>query len=178
MIEDTKRVIRRANNDVKRYTKNYISSNTNLTKNRGELRCTGRVNSSCTTSGTDRATLVTNPVRSNEWGKLQIFITTKGTHPWSRETQICRYSLPGHVRHRYDVTVYQVMWDTDMTLQFTRSRETHIWRYSLPGHVRHRYADTVYQIMWDTDMPLQFTRSCNIIFCVLSENDNTSYKYT
>jgi hypothetical protein len=34
MIEDTKRVIRRANNDVKRYTKNYISSNTNLTKNR------------------------------------------------------------------------------------------------------------------------------------------------
>jgi len=35
-------------------------------------------------------------VISNERGKQYIFITTKGTYPWSFETHICRYSLPGH----------------------------------------------------------------------------------
>jgi hypothetical protein len=35
----------------------------------GELRCSGRVGSSCSTSGICRVNLVTNPVLSREWGK-------------------------------------------------------------------------------------------------------------
>ena len=35
----------------------------------GELRCSGRVSSSCSTSGTRRVNLVTNPVISHECGK-------------------------------------------------------------------------------------------------------------
>jgi hypothetical protein len=38
----------------------------NPTKNRGELMCSGRVSSSCSTSGTRRVNLVTNPVMSHE----------------------------------------------------------------------------------------------------------------
>jgi hypothetical protein len=45
------------------------SSNTNPTKNRGELRCSWRVCSSCSTSGIHRVTLVTNPVISHEYRK-------------------------------------------------------------------------------------------------------------
>jgi len=44
-------------------------NNTNPTKKRGELRCSGRVSSSCSTSDTCRVNLVTNPVISHEWGK-------------------------------------------------------------------------------------------------------------
>ena len=36
-----------------------------------ELRCTGRVVSSCSTCGTRLITLVTNPVISHEWGRDQ-----------------------------------------------------------------------------------------------------------
>ena len=38
-------------------------------KTGGELRCSGRVSSSCSTSGTHHVNLVTNPVISREWGK-------------------------------------------------------------------------------------------------------------
>jgi hypothetical protein len=38
----------------------------NPTKNRDELRCSGSVGSSCSTSGTRRVNLVTNPVISDE----------------------------------------------------------------------------------------------------------------
>ena len=38
-------------------------------KTGGELRCSGRVGSSCSTSGTRRVNLDTNPVISREWGK-------------------------------------------------------------------------------------------------------------
>jgi hypothetical protein len=38
-------------------------------KTRGELRCSGTVSSSCSTSGTRHVNLVTNPVISHEWGK-------------------------------------------------------------------------------------------------------------
>jgi hypothetical protein len=34
----------------------------------GELRCSGRVSSSCSSHGTHRVNLVTNPVISHEWG--------------------------------------------------------------------------------------------------------------
>ena len=48
----------------------------------GELRCSGRVRSFCSTSGTRRVNLVTNPVIS-ERGKDREVFTTSGTYPWS-----------------------------------------------------------------------------------------------
>ena len=48
----------------------------------GELRCSGRVRSYCSTSGTRRVNLVTNPVIS-ERGKDREVFTTSGTYPWS-----------------------------------------------------------------------------------------------
>ena len=42
----------------------------------GELRFSGRVISSCSTSDTHHVTLVTNPVISHEWGKFRIVIKT------------------------------------------------------------------------------------------------------
>jgi hypothetical protein len=42
---------------------------TPLKKTGVEFRCSGRVSSSCSTSGTYRVNLVTNPVISREWGK-------------------------------------------------------------------------------------------------------------
>ena len=41
----------------------------------GELGYSGRVNSSCSTSGTCHVTFVTNPVIGHEWGKALIVIT-------------------------------------------------------------------------------------------------------
>ena len=38
-------------------------------KTGSKLRCSGRVGSSCSTSGTRRVNLVTNPVIGHEWGK-------------------------------------------------------------------------------------------------------------
>ena len=54
----------------------------------GELRCSGRVGSSCSTSGTRRVNLVTNPVISREWGQDRKVFTTSGTYPWSFVTRI------------------------------------------------------------------------------------------
>ena len=85
-FEDTKRVIRiriskknRQHNgqkekqrSTKHTHKTKKSSNMNPTKNRGgggggcELRCSGRVSSSCSTSDTRRVNLVTFPVISEE----------------------------------------------------------------------------------------------------------------
>ena len=57
-------------------------------KNMGELRCSRRVNSSCSTCGTRRVTLVTNMVTSHEWEKYRIVITTNETYQWSFVTLI------------------------------------------------------------------------------------------
>ena len=80
-FEDTKGVIRIRNSkdmqhngqkkkdkrtkkrSTKHYIENYRSSKTNPTKNRG---FSGRVTSSCSTSGTHRVTLVTITVISHE----------------------------------------------------------------------------------------------------------------
>jgi hypothetical protein len=48
----------------------------------------GKVSSSCTTSGTRRATLVTNPVISHEWGKDQVMLTRIGKYLLSFVIQI------------------------------------------------------------------------------------------
>jgi len=55
----------------------------NNTKTGDEIMCSGRVNSSWSTNGNNRVTLVTKPTISYEWGKERIVITTKGTYPWS-----------------------------------------------------------------------------------------------
>jgi len=50
---------------TKHYTENYRSSNTNPTKTGVKRRCSGRVSSFSSTSGTRRVNLVTNPVISH-----------------------------------------------------------------------------------------------------------------
>ena len=71
----TKRQKDRQHNDQKkkykqRSTKFTYKTNDRVTrtlvKTGGELRCSGRVRSSCSTSGTRRVNLVTNPVISRE----------------------------------------------------------------------------------------------------------------
>jgi hypothetical protein len=59
-------------------------------KTGGEHRCSGRLISSCSTSGTDtrRVNLVTSPVINRECGKNREVLTTSGTYPWSFVTDI------------------------------------------------------------------------------------------
>jgi len=70
--------------------KQRSTKNTHKTKNRvtrtplktvDELRCSGRVSSSCSTSDARRVNLVTNPVISHERGKSGEMFTTSGTYP-------------------------------------------------------------------------------------------------
>ena len=80
-FEDTKGVIRirkskdkqhngQKKKDKQRYTKHTYKSKDRVTrtplKTGGELRYSGRIGSSCSTSGTRRVNLVTNPVVSRE----------------------------------------------------------------------------------------------------------------
>ena len=59
--------------DKQRSTKHTYKTKDRVTwtplKTGGELRCSGRVSSSCSTSGTRRVNLVKHPVISREWGK-------------------------------------------------------------------------------------------------------------
>ena len=45
-----------------------------------ELRCSGRVSSSCSTSGTRRVYLIIDTVISHDWGKDREVLTTSGTY--------------------------------------------------------------------------------------------------
>jgi hypothetical protein len=76
-FEDTKGAIRiriskknRQHNDKKHKRRNNDRQNIHIKRTPlkigGELRCSGRVSSSCSTSGTRRVNLVTNPVISRE----------------------------------------------------------------------------------------------------------------
>ena len=78
-------------------------------KTGGELRCSGRVCSCCSTSGTRRVNLVTNPVISREWGKDREVFTTSGTYPWSFVKQIFYNGQPSHGG---DHAIFQVMTST------------------------------------------------------------------
>ena len=75
--------------DKQRSTKHTLTTKDRLTrtplKNKAELGCSGRVGSSCSTSGTRRVNLVTNPVISHEWGKNREVLTTSGTYPWTKD---------------------------------------------------------------------------------------------
>jgi hypothetical protein len=68
---------KRTNNDLQSLHIKLRSSSTNPTKNRSECRCSGRVSSYCSASGTRHVNLATNPVISHEWGKDQEVFTTK-----------------------------------------------------------------------------------------------------
>jgi hypothetical protein len=91
---------RKVQKDKQRSTKHTNKTKDRVTrtplKTGGKLRCSGRVNSSCSTSGTRHVNLVTNPVISLEWGKDQEVFTTSGTYPWSFVTQICHNGQPSH----------------------------------------------------------------------------------
>jgi hypothetical protein len=68
------------NNDLQNTTQKTKDRTTRTPlKTWDELRYSGRVSSSCSTSGTRRLTLVTNPVISHEWGKDREVLTTSGS---------------------------------------------------------------------------------------------------
>ena len=78
-------------------------------KTRGELRCFGRVSSSCSTSDTRRVNLVTNSVTSHEWGKDRELLTTSGTYPRSFVREIFHNGQPSHGG---DCKTFEVMTST------------------------------------------------------------------
>ena len=86
--------------DKQRSTKHTYKTKDRVTrtplKTGGELRCSGRVSSSCSTSGTRHVNLVTNPVISREWRKNREVFTTSGTYSWSLVTQIFHNGQPSH----------------------------------------------------------------------------------
>jgi hypothetical protein len=90
----------KAQKDKQRSTKHTYKTNDRVIwtplKTGGELRCSGRVSSSCSTSGTRRVNLVTNPVINREWGKGRKVFTTSGTYPWSFVTQIFHNGQPSY----------------------------------------------------------------------------------
>ena len=80
---------KRTNNDLQNNTQKTTDRATRTPlKTGGELRWSGRVSSSCSTSGTWCVTLVRNPVISLEWGKDRDVLTTSRTYPWSFVTDI------------------------------------------------------------------------------------------
>jgi hypothetical protein len=63
-------------------------------KTGGELRRSGTVSSSCSTSDTHHVNLVTNPVIIHERRKDREVLTTSGRYPWSFLTQIIHSGQP------------------------------------------------------------------------------------
>jgi len=120
-FEDTKGVIRirisKKNRQHNGQKKKYKRTNNDLQnihiklklKTGGELRCSGRVGSSCSTNGTRRVNLVTNSVVNREWGKDREVCTTSGTYPWSFVTQIFNNGQPSHGGGR---KIFEVMTST------------------------------------------------------------------
>jgi len=114
-FEDTKGVIRlrvskknQQHNGQKKKDKQRSTKHTHKTKDRvtrtslktgDELRCSGKVRSSCFTSGICRVNLVTNPVISHEWGKDREVCTTSGTYPWLFMTQIFHNLVDPEIKH-------------------------------------------------------------------------------
>jgi hypothetical protein len=71
--------------------------------------CSRGVGSSCSTRGTRRVNLVTNPVINRESGKDREVFTTSGTYPWSFVTQIFHNGQPSHGGDR---KIFKVMTST------------------------------------------------------------------
>ena len=97
----------------KKSTKQTYKTKDRVTRTRlktgDEFRCSGRVSSSCSTSGTRRVNLVTNPVISREWGKDREVLTTSGTYPWSFVTQQFNNDQPSNDGDR---NIFELMTST------------------------------------------------------------------
>jgi hypothetical protein len=78
-------------------------------KTGGEIRCSGRVSSSCSTSGTCPVNLATNSVISRGRGTNREVFTTSGAYPWSFVTQIIHSGQPSHGGDR---NIFEVMTST------------------------------------------------------------------
>ena len=65
--------LKKVQKDKQRSTKHTYKTKDRVTRTQlktgGELRCSGRVSGSCSTSDTRRVNLITNPVISHERGK-------------------------------------------------------------------------------------------------------------
>ena len=89
---------RKSTQDKQRSTKHTHKTKDRETRTplrtEGELGCSGRVGTSCSTSGTGRVNLVTRPVISHERGKDREVLKTGGTYPWSFVTQIFHNGQP------------------------------------------------------------------------------------
>jgi hypothetical protein len=114
-FDDTKGVIRIVNRrstentvanrkrtkEKKQYTKHSHKTKDRVTrsplKTGEELRCYGRVSSSCSTIGTRRVNLVTNLVISHVRGKDREVFTTSGKYSWSFVIEIFHAGQPSHV---------------------------------------------------------------------------------
>jgi len=119
-VEDTKGVtiIRkskkdRQHNGQRKKNKQWSSKYIHKTKDRvtriplktgSELRCSARVNSSCSNSGTRRINLVINAVISYEWGKDREHI--RG-HLWHRHSITCSRLYTTNLKLKYDQTISQ-----------------------------------------------------------------------
>ena len=99
--------------DKQRSTKHTYKTKDRVTRTLlkvgGELRCSGRVDSFCSTSDTRRVNLVTNPMISHERGKDREVFTTSGTYRWSFVTHIFHNGQPSHDGHR---KIFEVMTST------------------------------------------------------------------
>jgi hypothetical protein len=97
---------KRTNTDLQNSTHKTNKRDTRtLLKNGGELRCSRRVGSSCSTSGTRRVNLVTNPVINHGWGKDRKVFTTGEAYPWLFVTQIFHSDQRSHCDNRKTIEV-------------------------------------------------------------------------
>ena len=89
-----RRVCRYQNGQRKRTkgqkTKDWVT--TTPLKHPGDIRCSGRVISSCSTSGIRRVAPVSIPVIRHDWGKDRELHTTIGKYQWSFDTHVFRNS--------------------------------------------------------------------------------------
>jgi hypothetical protein len=89
--------IEKVQKDKQRSTKHTYKTKDRVTrtplKTGGELGCSGRVSSSCSTSSPRRVNLVTNPVISREWGKDREVFPTSGTYQWSYDFNFTKGTL-------------------------------------------------------------------------------------
>ena len=143
--------------DKQRSTKHTYKTKYRVTrtplKTGGELRCSGRESSSCSTSDTRRVNLVTNQVISHERGKDREVFTTSGTYPWSFVTQIFHNGQPRcggdrktfNIRHKTQNKDKQVKSTTEKSKMVSNTDPPKSRRWAqifandnqFPLHIRH-----------------------------------------
>ena len=134
---------KRTNNDLQKI---HIKIKDRVTrtspKTGGERRCSGRVRSSCSISGTRRVDLVTKPVIGHEWCKNREVLTSG---PYR-----------GYLWHRYSITANQVM---VATVKPTK------WWLQINKEEFH-YAEKILSVLntWDiSNQDLKYKNEWNII---------------